>query len=105
MTADFLSLVVGGVGGLIGLISFFTSIMFYVQGNRINRLTERILAQIEAKVTLIQGDYGRIVDRTFSLAEGGSSVVLDTLSREITLLGQSLKGLISEAIRARTNLQ
>lgn len=99
MTLEIASIVAGIIGAAIGLMSFFAAIMFYLHGNRLNRLSERALTSIDSKVNLIQGQYGKVVDRTFDLAQGSSDALFTRLSDEITTLGQSLKTSIGGVIR------
>src|SRR5215467_5859780 len=99
MTAtESISIIVGIVGAVIGLVSFIAAIVFYIQGNKLNRQSERILSDIDAKVNLIQGDYGRFVDKSFDLAAGNIPYMSDKLSEQMDILESSLKTAIKESI-------
>jgi hypothetical protein len=93
-----ISIIVGIVGTILGLISFFAAIIFYIQGNKLNRQSEKILSDISAKVNLIQGDYGKFVDKSFDLAAGNVTYVSDRLSEQMDILEASLKRSIKETI-------
>ena len=99
MTPESLSLIVGIVGGVVTVVAFFAAVVFYHQGTRLNRATERILARIDAKVGVIQDEYSRIIDRTLSLAEDGSGALAATLTDRLAAVTDSLKSAIGETIR------
>lgn len=97
-STELVSMIVGIVGGLLGLISFFAAIIFYIQGNKLNRQSEKILSNIDSKVNLIQGDYGRFVDKSFDLAAGNIGYISDKLNEQMDILETSLKRSISESM-------
>jgi hypothetical protein len=53
--SELISVIVSLVGALLGLISFFAAIIFYIQGNKLNRQSERILSDIRPLAKVVKG--------------------------------------------------
>ncbi len=103
MSPENVSLIIGIVGAIIGVVSFFAGVIFYVNGNKLNRLSEKVLANIDAKVNLIQGQYSKVVDRSFDLAEGSKEskeALSDQVTSQLTTLENSLKDEIGESLKS-----
>lgn len=52
MSPENIALITGIAGAIIGLVSFFAGVMFYINGNKINRLSEKVLANVVARLTV-----------------------------------------------------
>ena len=97
MLPESISLIIGIVSALLGIISFFAAIIFYINGNRLNRQSEKTLSNIDAKINLIQEYYGKVVDRSFDITKDHVLSLSKQLASQLNVLEESLR----EAIKSK----
>lgn len=94
MSADSISLIIGIVSAILGLVSFFAAIIFFINGSRLNRQSEKILSNIDSKVNLIQEHYGKVIDRSFDMTKDNILSLSKQLFSQLNVLEDSLRDVI-----------